>query len=137
MQNFVSINIEETIKFSHYIASKLSGSMNVVYLTGPVGCGKTLICREICNYFNIPDLNSASFQNISYLRSNRLNVVHCDSYLNKLDELSFEENVLPLLVPDWLLLLEWSSKISFLSDIKHYTVNIEITDHNKRVISLD
>ena len=137
MQNFVSINIEETIKFSHYIASKLSGSMNVVYLTGPVGCGKTLICREICNYFNIPDLNSASFQNISYLHSNRLNVVHCDFYLNKLDELAFEENVLPLLVPDWLLLLEWSSKISFLSDIKHYTVNIEITDHNKRVISLD
>ena len=137
MQNFVSINIEETIKFSHYIASKLSGSMNVVYLTGPVGCGKTLICREICNYFNIPDLNSASFQNISYLHSSRLNVVHCDFYLNKLDELAFEENVLPLLVPDWLLLLEWSSKISFLSDIKHYTVNIEITDHNKRVISLD
>jgi len=136
MRKFVSISIDDTIKFSHYIASKLSGSMNVVYLNGPVGCGKTLICREICNYLNIPDLNSASFQNISYLRSKRLNVVHCDFYLNNLDELAFEENVLPLLAPDWLLLLEWSSKITYLSDIKHHTVNIEITDHDKRVISL-
>ena len=136
MRKFVSISIDDTIKFSHYIASKLSGSMNVVYLNGPVGCGKTLICRKICNYLNIPDLNSASFQNISYLRSKRLNVVHCDFYLNNLDELAFEENVLPLLAPDWLLLLEWSSKITYLSDIKHHTVNIEITDHDKRVISL-
>ena len=135
MSVFESKSIEDTVKFSHYFASKLLDSANVVYLTGPVGCGKTLICREICNYFNITDLASASFQNISFLRSERLNVVHCDFYLNELDDMAFEENILPLLVPNWLLLVEWSSKISSLSDIKHYTINVEIADIDNRVIN--
>jgi tRNA A37 threonylcarbamoyladenosine biosynthesis protein TsaE len=136
MRVFDSKSIEETIRFSHHFASKLSGSMNVVYLTGPVGCGKTLICREICKYYKIPDLTSASFQNVSHLRSNSLNVVHCDVYLNDLDDMAFEENILPLLTPNWLLLVEWSSKISCLSDIKHYSINIEITDYDNRLITL-
>ena len=131
-----SRSIKETIKFAHHIASKLSSPMNVVYLSGPVGSGKTLICREICKYFNILGLNSASFQNISYLRSERLNVIHCDFYLHKFDEMSFEENILPLLVPNWLLLVEWSSQISCLCDIKHYTINLEIADSGNRVITL-
>jgi len=136
MQVFDIKSIEETVKFSQNFACKLSGSMNVVYLTGSVGCGKTLICSEICKYLNIAGLNSASFQNISYLRNNRLNVVHCDLYLNNLDELAFEENILPLLVPKWLLLVEWSSKISCLSDIKQYFINIEITGRDNRIITL-
>lgn len=135
MQNLESNCIEETIKFSHSFASKLSGSMNVVYLKGAVGCGKTLICREICRYFNINDLSSASFQNISFFSNNTLNVVHCDFYLNKLDELTFEENILPLLVPNWLLLVEWSSTISLLGDINHHIINIEVSNDDCRSIS--
>jgi tRNA A37 threonylcarbamoyladenosine biosynthesis protein TsaE len=134
MPRLKSKSIQETIEFAHFFASKLSGSMNVVYLTGAVGCGKTLICREICKYFNIIDLNSASFQNISFFSTSSLNVVHCDFYLNKIDELAFEENILPLLMPNWLMLVEWSNPVSFLGDINHHSIHIEVSNNNYRDI---
>ena len=133
--SFTSFSPEETQGYAHKLASLLK-SPSIIYLNGQLGSGKTLICKSIGDYFNVSNINSSSFQRITISKGN-LNIIHCDFYRDTPNEQFFEEEVLPLLMPPWILLVEWGYNYFEELECDKFNLNIICGSGTERKISVD
>jgi len=88
----------------------------IILLNGDMGSGKTYVCSKIANHFGINNLSSASFQRVN-LHVGDINVVHCDFYSRTCDYDFFCNEIEPLLVDPWILLMEWTRFESVVPEI--------------------
>ena len=136
MIKFYSNNSAETKAFVLSFLNPLKIDKNVISLSGCLGSGKTFICSQILSYLNINQLNSSSFQGISYYPG-KISILHCDFYNHPFTEETFEYNMLPLLESKpWLLLAEWPNDLfhSYFDNI--YKINIYVLSRNSRYITV-
>lgn len=99
----------------------------IILLNGDVGSGKTYVCSKIANHFGIKNLSSSSFQLVN-LHIGDINIVHCDFYRRPYDYNFFCNEIEPLLVEPWILLLEW---VNFDNSISEMGPVIEIFINHK------
>lgn len=125
-------NIEDTKIFARQLALTLENgthdTLPLVLLYGPIGAGKTVICREIISALcdNIIYVNSPTF-NISYtyntVKGN--NIYHYDLYriksIRELAELNLEEDLI-----SGICLIEWPEiAMNILNRFKaRYTIHL-------------
>jgi|SaaInlStandDraft_2_1057019.scaffolds.fasta_scaffold245080_1 tRNA threonylcarbamoyladenosine biosynthesis protein TsaE len=88
--------------------AELIKPQTIILLNGDIGTGKTYVSSKIANHFGINNLSSASFQRVN-LHVGDINMVHCDFYRKTCDYDFFCNEIEPLLLDPWILLMEWTS----------------------------
>jgi len=137
MIEFRSESLNETSLFSSKLLSGISLDQNVISFSGCLGAGKTFICNEILSHLNVEQLNSSSFQGISYYPG-KVSILHCDFYNHPFTDDDYEFNILPYLnVRPWLMLVEWPNKLfhSYFKDI--IQINITVLSNTCRLITVN
>ena len=106
----------------------------IVTLSGDLGSGKTTICKEIAKRFGHHQINSSSYQTVSFY-SGVTNLIHCDFFRADLNERFFDEEINPLLVGDWIILAEWCDSMPMNPHVQNITIRIIHSDGSaKRTI---
>ena len=126
MKSYYISNQKQTDVFVSEFAKSMNPE-NIILLNGDLGTGKTYICSKIANYFGIDDLTSSSFQRVN-LHRGKMNVIHCDFYRNSCDNYFFCNEIEPMLLYPWILLVEWMKPEDF---IIHYGQVTEIFIQHK------
>ena len=119
MKTYHFLNQNQTDVFVSEFAKSMNPE-NIILLNGDLGTGKTYICSKIANYFGIKDLSSSSFQRVNFHRG-KMNLIHCDFYRNSCDDYFFLNEIEPLLLYPWILLLEWMKPEDFIIDYGQVT----------------
>ena len=125
-------NLDDTINFSKDLASKLQPNDKVL-LYGDLGVGKTVVAKEICNYFKVnKNITSPTFTLLkSYDVDSKSikHIYHFDLYriksIEELLDIGFEEY---LYIDNSILIIEWPEITeNFFSDnvIKIYIEKLE------------
>ena len=104
-------NLDDSIKFSKDLASKLKPNDKVL-LYGDLGVGKTVVAKEICNYFKVnKNITSPTFTLLkSYDVDSKSikHIYHFDLYriksIEELFDIGFEEY---LYIDNSILIIEW------------------------------
>ena len=77
---FTSNNIQDTINFAKYLASKLS-KKDVVVLSGDLGAGKTKFTEGFLTYFGLEnEISSPTFTIVNEYVTSKINIYHFDVY---------------------------------------------------------
>ena len=79
MKEFRSNSLNETCLFVSKFLSEIELDQKVISFSGCLGSGKTFICNEIFSHLSIDQLNSSSFQGISYYPG-KVSIFHFDFY---------------------------------------------------------
>ena len=112
-------------------------SMNkkiVLYLSGPMGAGKTTFSKFLVSYFGGSGVSSSSFGIINRILANRC-ILHCDFYRYQPDEDFVESEILPLLEDQYMLIIEWGNSEKLFIDSVHYNVSIEVKNDLSRTVT--
>jgi len=132
---WISQNEEETARFAHELAQKLS-SGDVLALEGDLGAGKTAFTKGLAKGLGVTRMvNSPTFTIIKEYMG-RLPLYHMDVYrisLEEADELGLDEYFYGTGVS----LVEWSSIIPELLPEEHLHIQIETIGPEDRKITLD
>jgi|SaaInlStandDraft_1057018.scaffolds.fasta_scaffold190645_1 tRNA A37 threonylcarbamoyladenosine biosynthesis protein TsaE len=107
----------------------------IIFLNGNMGAGKTSLCNAFGNVFNVFDLCSSSYGLVNFKQGSR-SVIHSDFYRNTFSHDFFDEEVLPLLHPSFLLLMEWVPPIQLIREAVHLSITIRVNDDQNRVIQV-
>ena len=107
----------------------------IIFLNGNMGAGKTSLCNAFGNFFNVFDLCSSSYGLVNFKQGSRT-VIHSDFYRNSFSHDFFDEEVLPLLHPPFLLLMEWVRPIQLIREAVHLSMTIRVNDDQSRVIQV-
>ena len=91
---------------------------STVLLNGDMGSGKTYISTRIASFYGISNLNSSSFQRVTF-HDGQLNLIHCDFYRSPFNYNFFIEEIEPLMKFPWILLLEWFPLEYVLTEMGH------------------
>ena len=137
MIKFRSDSLRETSLFVSKFIFGRSLDQKVISFSGCLGSGKTFICNEFLSYLNVEQLNSSSFQGISYYPG-EISIFHCDFYNHPFTEDDYELNILPYLsLSPWLMLVEWPNKLfhSYFEDI--IQINISVLSNTSRLITVN
>jgi len=112
-------------------------SMNkkiVLFLSGPMGAGKTTFCKFLVSYFGGSGVSSSSFGIINRILANRC-ILHCDFYRYQPDDDFVECEILPLLEDQYVLIIEWGNSKKLFIDTVHYNVSIEVKSDLSRIVT--
>ncbi len=131
---FESGSSEQTMAFGQDLASRLPPPF-VLFLHGNLGVGKTLICKGIGRHYGIEGIESPSFARIA-INAGEVNLIHCDFYRAKPAEVFYEEEILPLLVDPWILLIEWGEADFWRFECPQFELHGEYMGMNERRFSL-
>jgi tRNA A37 threonylcarbamoyladenosine biosynthesis protein TsaE len=107
----------------------------IIFLNGNMGAGKTSLCNAFGNFLNVFDLCSSSYGLVNFKQGSR-SVIHSDFYRNTFRHDFFDEEVLPLLHPPFLLLMEWVPPIQLIREAVHLSITIRVNDDQNRVIQV-
>ncbi|NOY10159.1 MAG: tRNA (adenosine(37)-N6)-threonylcarbamoyltransferase complex ATPase subunit type 1 TsaE [Spirochaetes bacterium] len=135
MTVFTSTSPEATIRIGEKIARNLREG-TVITLTGPLGCGKTVLVKGIGKGLNIDEeITSPSFTIISNYHGDK-ELYHIDLYrINHPDE--FEQLGLEdILYSGAITVIEWGEKAAGLLPEETITINFKIERDQKRIISI-
>ncbi len=135
MKVFTSTSPEATIRIGEKIARSIEEG-TVIALTGPLGCGKTVLVKGIAKSLNIDEeITSPSFTIISNYHGDK-ELYHIDLYrINHSDE--FEQLGLEdILYSDAITVIEWGEKAEELLPEETITINFKIERDQKRIISI-
>ena len=127
---FRSFSKNCTRKFAFNLAKSLKPPY-VLYLNGTLGSGKTFFCQCIGEYYGIKNINSASFCRTTH-NFGEINLIHCDFYRGLPEASFFEEEIEPLLISPWIILIEWGKPISWDFDCPKYELDFEYVDSTRR-----
>lgn len=114
-------NPADSISFGKELLSKLPKNINIIFLNGEIGAGKTTLVKGIAKYLNIKDdIISPTF---GYKREYK-GLVHYDLFLNKKMKSKEIESLISEDLEDNLVVIEWGKKIpkiknSVIIDIKY------------------
>ena len=105
----------------------------IIFLNGNMGSGKTSLCNAFGKYFNVFDICSSSYGLVNFKQGTR-KVIHSDFYRNAFSHDFFDEEVLPLLHPPFLLMMEWVRPIQLIRQAVHLSITLTVcTDRNRSV----
>jgi len=107
----------------------------IIFLNGNMGVGKTSLCNAIGKFFNVFDLCSSSYGLVNFKQGTR-SVIHSDFYRNPFSYDFFDEEVLPLLQPPFLLMMEWVRPIQLIREAVHLSITISVCNDLNRVIQV-
>jgi len=110
-----SCSVENTIQLGMEFTEKLKGG-EVVLLSGPLGCGKTMFTKGIAYGLKVEDtINSPSFSIMCEYKGD-LNLYHFDFY--RIDELAEMEELLQdyIFRGDGVVVIEWGEKVCSMLD---------------------
>ena len=105
---------------------------------GKVGAGKTTLIKELCLNMNVEDnVNSPTFSIINeYLTNSSNYIYHMDLFrlvseneVNDLGIIEYSEN-------DDIVIIEWPEIILNKLNIKHYLIEIDYVNENKRKLTI-
>lgn len=133
---FHSSNLKETQTFARKLASCLNKG-DIVFFSGPIGAGKTIMVKEIANFFGVKEkITSASFSLMKKYFGTKQNLYHIDLF--RLDEgemfnLGFEEM---LEDETSLILAEWPEAAKDFFPKSRLEIEIVLQKEDKRKIIL-
>lgn len=131
---------QETIEFGKKIAKKLSKHINTIYLTGPLGSGKTTLIKGIAKGLGIRKIvTSPSFLTLKTYKSSKTVLNHLDFYkLKKTDaQRLYVENCLSQKHDDCVFVIEWAEKIRPLFQKKQILITLKhAKSPNQRIIKV-
>lgn len=120
----------ETESFASDLASNIKPPY-VLYLKGDLGVGKTFFSRMICKHYGLPEVRSSSFAKVSFLQG-KVNLIHCDLYRKRPDISFYEEEVEPLLLDPWVLIIEWGVAGDWNFGCPEYEIQAEYLSMHER-----
>ena len=124
----------ETETFASLVATKLILPY-VLYLKGDLGVGKTYFARMICKYYGLPEVKSSSFSKVSSIEG-KVNLIHCDLYRKRPSINFYEEEVEPLLIDPWVLIIEWGEAGGWDFGCPEYEIQAEYKSIHERYFTL-
>lgn len=133
---FNSSDLKETQTFAKKLASCL-GKGDIVFFSGPIGAGKTVMVKEIAKFFGVKDkITSASFSLMKKYFGTKQALYHIDLF--RLEEgemfnLGFEEM---LEDEDSLILAEWPGAAANFFPKSRLEIEIVLQKEDKRKIVL-
>lgn len=103
----------------------------IIHFEGEVGSGKTFLIDQLVNTLdkNV-HASSATFTIIESKRLNKYLLNHIDCY--RLEDSLENKNLIMESLESDLVFIEWASKLSFLQQLPHLLIKIEINDNNTR-----
>jgi len=129
-----SHSVEDTTRFGIELSTCLKGG-EVVLLSGPLGCGKTVFTKGIARGLNIEDtITSPSFA-IMLEYQGDLNLYHFDFY--RIDDSNEMEELLQdyIYKNDGVVVIEWGEKVS---DVLNTYILVTFNfDNDLRVIKIE
>lgn len=130
----MSRNPEQTIEIGSDIASKLRPG-SVVGLVGPLGAGKTVMVRGICNGLGYDgNITSPTFSIVN-IYSGRSEIYHIDCYrlegIHDLEDIGYETFFFS---ETGICLVEWADRVADAIRNDALIVSMEIIDETKRRI---
>jgi len=131
---FHSYSVNDTENIAEFISEKIINN-SCIYISGEVGTGKTHLSKFIANYFDINDLNSASYTKVSSFKGT-LNIIHCDFYNIKPNQNFIETEITPNLIAPWILIVEWPHMFYEIECNQLIHIKLEATGDYSRKISL-
>ena len=130
---YYSYSVNDTRNIAEFISEMIMNN-SCIYISGEVGAGKTCLSKFIANYFDINDLNSASYTKVTSF-SGTLNIIHCDFYNSKPNQIFIETEVMPNLVAPWILIVEWPHMFYEIECNQLIHIKLETTGNYSRKIS--
>ena len=133
---FNSSNLKETQAFARQLAACLDKG-DIVFFSGPIGAGKTVMVKEIAKFFGVKDkITSASFSLMKKYLGTKQNLYHIDLF--RLEEgemfnLGFEEM---LEDEQALILAEWPGAAKDFFPKSRLEIEIVLQKKDKRKIIL-
>jgi len=128
-------NTSETDSVIQSFCEQLKPSTTVL-LNGDMGSGKTYISTRIASFYGISNLNSSSFQRVTF-HGGQINLIHCDFYRSPFKYNFFIEEIEPLMKSPWILLLEWLSLEYVLTEMGHiHQIFTKSTGRTERAIKI-
>lgn len=128
-------NTSETDRVIQSFCEQLKPSTTVL-LNGDMGSGKTYISTRIASFYGISNLNSSSFQRVTF-HGGQINLIHCDFYRSPFKYNFFIEEIEPLMKSPWILLLEWFSLEYVLTEMGHiHQIFTKSTGRTERAIKI-
>ena len=128
-------NTSETDSVIQSFCEQLEPSTTVL-LNGDMGSGKTYISTRIASFYGISNLNSSSFQRVTF-HAGKTNLIHCDFYRSPFKYNFFFDEIEPLMIPPWIMLLEWFSLEHVLTEMGHiHQIFTKNTGRTKRAIQI-
>ncbi len=126
-------------KETEEIAIKLAKQVecgDIIALSGNLGAGKTFFTKAFCSVYDIDEVVSPSFSIVNEYYGDK-KVFHFDFYrLKNIDELA-EIGFYDYLNDEYAVtLIEWANLYIDILPKRHYEVNIEILEDNKRKITI-
>ena len=76
-------------------------------------------------------MNSAYFSRVAH-NFGEINLVHCDFYRGLPEPSFFEEEIEPLLISPWIILIEWGKLISWDFNCPEYELDFKYIDPTRR-----
>lgn len=131
---FSSFSRNCTKKFALNLAKSLKPPY-VLYLNGTVGSGKTFFCKCVGEYYGIKSINSASFSRVTH-NFGKINLIHCDFYRGLPEQSFFEEEIEPLLMSPWIIIIEWGRLNYWDFNCPEYELDFKYIDLTSRELSL-
>ena len=143
MCNYIAMNSSTFINYTDdysiivrdIICNYTENEKLIIFLNGNMGAGKTSLCNAFGNFFNVFDLCSSSFGLVNFKQGSRF-VIHSDFYRNTFSYDFFDEEVLPLLHPPFLLMMEWVRPTQLIREAVHLSINIMVNNDQNRVIQV-
>ena len=111
------------------------GLPSIFFINGPMGVGKTTLVNSILRHLSNVTPSSSSYGIVNTYSLNPP-ILHCDFFRTGWNEEIFETDVLPLLLGNFSLYMEWVDPF-ILSDISlSISVNLSFTSDLKREIEV-
>jgi len=121
-------SVEDTQKFTRQLSKAIEDNLLPLHLglQGPLGAGKTTLCRELLSQLGYRGkVKSPSYSLIESYQTNQLLVHHIDAYRLKSGEES-ELGLESFLAERALILIEWVEKLDLQMDLY---INFHIDSH--------
>lgn len=139
MSSVILDKVVNSISETEEIARNFAEMVNcgdVIAINGNLGAGKTLFTKAFCLRYDIDEVFSPTFSIVNEYYGDK-KVFHFDFYrlkdVNELAEIGFYD----YLNDDYAVtIIEWANLYKEILPKKHYEVNIEILDENKRRITI-
>lgn len=135
-KEILSNNLDETKNIANILASCFKGG-EVLFFSGPIGAGKTIMVKEIASYFGFKKRpTSASFSLMKKYQNKNITLYHADLFrLNEgeMFNLGFEEM---LEDNNALLLIEWPKPAEQFFPKDRLEITLTLLEDTKRKITL-